>query len=308
MLSAILIAVALLQAPAQQPVPTPIQDEPLTLPAIVYPTDAKAARIQGTVHLEIKVDPTGRVTEVHALDGPVALRQAAIDAYTQATYRPLLRNNRPIPAVIATAVDFSLKELPPDPDMLVGRQFEPLHLRCQQLSSQHSPEAVATCRSALQMSQRFTPGAQLEARASAYNDLVLLLIAQGKKSPDLAEAASLADQAVNLVDLADKVTGAGPHKPAVALAYITRAEVRSLADNLRGAEADCAVAEETLNTLLQDQGKRDPLAPTRDETENERAGSYRLQLRDTLLLHAIVLDRDHKSKEAKAIRARAASI
>jgi TonB family protein len=289
----------------------PVADEPLTPPRLVYPPDAQAARIQGTVRLEIHVDPTGRVTSVTALEGPVQLRQAAIDAYSQVTYRPLLTNGRPAPAIITTAVNFTLSEAPPTTDMQVNQRFQPLHRACQQQSAEHAPDALKTCRAAVAMANRFSPSAELEARATAYNDLVLLLIAGGKydgsgkpvPNPNLPEAGALADQAVSLVD---SLTKTDPHKPAVAVAYITRAEVRSLANQLPGAAADCSVAEEVLNTLLADQGKK---APSKiDETENERAGNYRIQLKDTMLLHAIVLEREHKNKEARAIRFQAEHI
>ena len=268
----------------------PIQDEPLTVPRVVYPADAKKARIQGSVQLQINVDATGHVTEVHALGGPIPLRQAAIDAYAQATYRPILVKGLAAPAIITTTVDFNLQELPPDTDQLVEKQFDPLQRNCQQLAQQKAPEALATCRQALEMASHFSQRFDLERHATAYNDVVLLLIAPGKKSPDLPEAGVLADQAVNLVNLD---VHDNPHTPAVAVAYITRAEVRSLAGDLKGSAADCAMAEETLLTLLHD-------AP-----ENERAGNYRVQLRETYLLHAIVVDRDHHPLGARTLRKRA---
>ena len=302
-----LLALTLLQTNSQ----APVADEPLVLPAIVYPADAKAARIAGIVHLQIDVDFAGKVTAVRALDGPVQLRQAAIDAYTQATYKPLIRDGRPAPAVITTAVNFSLTEAPPDNDMQVNDRFQPLHAKCEQLSFAKDPEALPICRQALAMSERFSRGVQLEARATAYNDLVLLLLAGGKydgsgkavPNPNLPEAGIFADKAVALVDT---LSHADPHKPAVAVAYITRAEVRSLANDLRGAEEDCVQAEEVLNTLLADQGKKAPSAL--EQTEVERAGNYRVQLRNTMLLHAVVLERDHKKKEANAMRVRAEDI
>jgi TonB family protein len=318
-LAALVLAI-LVQAPAQTPVPapvpTPLHIEPLSPPTIAYPADAKAARISGTVHLEINVDPTGKVTAVKALDGPTQLRQAAIDAYSRVTYAPLLKNNIPTPAIVSTAVNFTLAEAPPDNDMQVNAKFQPLHTNCQQLSLDKAPTALDTCRQALAMSQRFTPGTELEARATAFNDVVLLLIAGGKydgsgkrvPNPNLPEAGLFADQAVDLVNALAKTS---PHKPAVATAYITRAEVRSLAGDLRGSAADCSVAEDVLNTILQDQAKRDPLTgdpAKRDEIENERAGNYRVELRDTYLLHAIVLERDHKGKEAKLYRNKAEHI
>ncbi len=282
------------QAPAQGS--ALIQDEPLSVPAIVYPADAKKARIQGSVQLQINVDATGHVTEVHALGGPIPLRQAAIDAYSQATYRPILVKGRPAPAIITTSVNFTLQELPPDTDQLVDVQFKPLQANCQELSRQHSPDALPACRKALDMASHFSPGFELEAHATAYNDVVLLLTADGKKSKDLPEAGVLADQAIDLIAPVAHTARDIAHTPAVAVAYITRCEVRSLAGDLKGAAADCAMAEETLTTILH------------DYPENERAGNYRVQLRETLQLHAVIADRDHHPFEARKLRNRADTI
>ena len=284
-------------APAQT---VPVQDEPVSLPAIVYPAEAKRDRIQGSVQLQINVDAKGHVTAVQALDGPIPLRQAAIDAYSQATYRPILVQGKPAPAIITTSVNFNLKELPPDTDQLVDAQFKPLQANCEQLAQStataKTPEALEACRKALDMASHFSPGYELEAHATAFNDVVLILIADGKKSPSLPEADLLAGQAIDLVrPFAQDASGAA-HRPAVAIAYITRCEVHSLAGDLRGAASDCAQAEETLTTLLH------------DYPENERAANYRVQLRETLQLHSIIADREHHAAEAKRLKERADSI
>ncbi len=268
--------------------PAPLHDEPLTLPPIVYPAQAKAARIQGTVHLEIAVDLTGHVFGVRAIDGPEPLRQAAIDAYTHATYKPLLTNGLAGPAVITTAVNFTINEAAPAPADSLDKQFLAEQGLCQQLSNAHAPNALAACQQAADTANRFPGQAELEARATSLNDLALLYMADGKKSSQLTKASALADQAVTLVE------GSTPHSPAVAIAYITRAEVRSLEGNLHGAATDCAVAEEALSTTLT------------DYPESQRAGRYRVQLRETYQLHAVVLDREptraHKT-EATQLRA-----
>ena len=277
-----------------------IEDEPLSVPAIIYPADARSARIQGAVQLQINVDATGHVTQVQALSGPVALRQAAVDAYSRATYRPILVQGKPAPAIITSSVNFSLKELPPDTDELVDAQFKPLQANCEVLAqgpeSAKTPEALEACRKALDMASHFSPGFELEAHATAFNDVVLILIADGKKSPNLPEADLLAGQAIDLVQPFARDASGAAHRPAVAIAYITRCEVRSLAGNLHGAASDCAQAEETLTTLLH------------DYPENDRAANYRVQLRETLQLHAIIADRDHHSSEAQRLKARADSI
>ena len=289
------IVLALVSLPVfAQTTTAPVHDEPISVPSVVYPEDAKQARVEGVVQLQINVDATGHVTSVEALSGPAQLRQAAIDAYRQAAYPPLIVGGQPTPAIIKTSVNFSLKELPPDNDQTVDKLFQPVHARCQQLSADKSPDAMDACREALRISGRFTPQAQLEVRATAINDLVLLLIVDGKKSTQLPEAGALADRAVDLVSTSGKSL---PHTPAVSIAYITRAEVRSLAGNLKGAATDCGQAEEVLSTLLADQGK--------DVKENDRSSNLRVQLHDTYLLHAIVLDRDHKKAEAARMRMRA---
>jgi TonB family protein len=310
MLQHALLALALLQAAPPAPPPiqapaaqAPAQDDPLTLPPIVYPADAQAAHIQGVVRLEVDVDPTGKVTAVRAIDGPEQLRKAAVDAYSQATYRPHTKDNVAIPTTIPAEVNFTLTEAPADLDVQVSAKFQVQHARCQILAASHQQTALATCRQALELAKQFSPGAQLDVRATAYNDLVLLLIADGKKSPNLEEAGLLANEAVTMVD---EAVHTDPHKPAVAIAYITRAEVRSLADQLPGAIADCAVAEEILTTLLADKGNKS--ANPLDNVESERVGSYRAQLRDVLQLHAVILDRQKKSKEAKEMRHRAESV
>ena len=282
------------------PNPAPIHDEPLSVPTVLYPDDARQARIEGSVPLQVNVDPTGHVTSVQALGGPTLLRRAAIDAYSHAVYPPLITNGHPSPAIITTSVTFSLRELPPDSDLLVDRAFEPLHARCQQSSLNRTPDArtsdaLALCRQAVQTSERFSPTAQLEVRATALNDLVLLLIVDGKRSTHLPEAGLYADHAVDLVTSSGRSL---PHTQAVAIAYITRAEVRSLAGNLKGSASDCAEAEEVLATLLADQAK--------DVQDTDRAGNLRVQLRDTYLLHAIVLQRAGKNKEAQTLRNQAA--
>ena len=269
----------------------PLTDEPITLPAIVYPDDAKRARIEGSVALEVTVDASGHVSQVRALDGPIPLRQAAVDAYTHATYKPIFdpKSGRPAPAIITTRVNFSLRELPPDTDLKVDQIFEPLHARCQDESRVKAPAALETCRQAVEISHRFSPAAQLEARATAVNDLVLVLLDQ----KDYVEASSVSDEAIALVQATNH-----PHTPAAATAYITRCEARSLAKQYSGAAEDCAVAEETLLTLIADQS-----AP--DESKSDRTANYKIQLRETYELHAIILDKSHHPLDARHIRNRA---
>jgi TonB family protein len=267
--------------------PSTTVDEPITRPTIVYPADAKKARIEGSVQLQIHVDPTGHVTAVQALDGPVALRQAAIDAYTHAAYKPLLTNGKPAPAVITTSVAFHLQELPPDTDQKLAAAFAPLHVACQNDYATKSPDAVASCQQALDMANRFSPTFLPNEHATAYNDLVLALIAVKGN----AQALRLGDQAVDF--FLDPNPARTHHSPAAATAYITRAEIRYTVDNYKGTEADCIATEEIVRTLLQ------------DESEVDKSANYRQQLRETMLLHAAAEDHMHRPDKAKKLREQA---
>ena len=46
----------------------------------IYPPLAKAARISGTVVLEVTISKAGEVKELHVISGPAMLQQAAMDA------------------------------------------------------------------------------------------------------------------------------------------------------------------------------------------------------------------------------------
>jgi TonB family protein len=74
-----------------------------------YPPIAKAARVSGTVVLQVTISDTGAVKEAHVLSGPAMLQQAAVDAVKAYRYRPYTRNNeRPIEVETTVNVTFTL--------------------------------------------------------------------------------------------------------------------------------------------------------------------------------------------------------
>jgi protein TonB len=66
----------------------------------VYPGDV---RIGGTVTLHAIISTKGHVESLNAVDGPVMLQQAALDAVRQWTFRPYLLNN--LPVEVETTID-----------------------------------------------------------------------------------------------------------------------------------------------------------------------------------------------------------
>jgi protein TonB len=74
-----------------------------------YPQDARDAKIQGVVILEIVIAEDGGVIETHILRSIPALDQAAIDAVSQWKFEPTLLNGEPVEVEITVTVNFSLQ-------------------------------------------------------------------------------------------------------------------------------------------------------------------------------------------------------
>lgn len=75
----------------------------------VYPADAQAAGISGTVILDVTIGVDGTVTDVRVLRSIPKLDQAAVDAVRQWVYAPTLRDNVAIPVITTVAVQFTLQ-------------------------------------------------------------------------------------------------------------------------------------------------------------------------------------------------------
>ena len=78
-------------------------------PAPPYPPLAKAARIQGTVIVEILVDPQGAVVSARAVEGPLELRQVAEDYALQWRFEPALLDGVPHSARLRLTMPFRLR-------------------------------------------------------------------------------------------------------------------------------------------------------------------------------------------------------
>jgi TonB family protein len=76
----------------------------------VYPAAARAARVQGTVTLHAIIATDGSVESLEAIDGPMMLRGAAVDAVKQWVYAPYILNG--IPRRVDTKVTVSFRLTP----------------------------------------------------------------------------------------------------------------------------------------------------------------------------------------------------
>ena len=74
----------------------------------VYPSQARADHVEGTVALHVVVGGDGAVQEASVISGPPALAQAAIDAVKQWRYQPMTLNQKPVEIDTRVDVTFSL--------------------------------------------------------------------------------------------------------------------------------------------------------------------------------------------------------
>jgi TonB family protein len=79
----------------------------ISFPPPAYPALARSQRIEGDVLLQASVDEVGRVETVVVVNGPEALRSAAMDALSNWRFSPYVVDGHPVP--IRTLVDFHFK-------------------------------------------------------------------------------------------------------------------------------------------------------------------------------------------------------
>ena len=80
----------------------------------VYPPEAMAKHIAGTVALHALVSKEGTIEHLEIISGPVELQAASIEAVRQWKYKPYLLNGQPVEVDTVLTVNFNLSEAPPD--------------------------------------------------------------------------------------------------------------------------------------------------------------------------------------------------
>ena len=68
----------------------------LALPQPGYPPMARAARVSGTVTVQVLIDEQGNVVSAHAVDGHPLLQAACVAAARQAKFTPTLLEGEPV--------------------------------------------------------------------------------------------------------------------------------------------------------------------------------------------------------------------
>ncbi len=74
----------------------------------VYPRNALAMRVEGSIELLATISKTGDITQVKALSGDSQLTKAATDAVKQWKYKPYLLNGEPVEIQTQVTINFKL--------------------------------------------------------------------------------------------------------------------------------------------------------------------------------------------------------
>ena len=75
----------------------------------VYPTIARAAKVDGRVILEATIDEAGVVRDVRVLRSDPLFDRAAIDAVTKWRYTPTRLNGVPVAVLLTVVVTFTFR-------------------------------------------------------------------------------------------------------------------------------------------------------------------------------------------------------
>jgi TonB family protein len=76
----------------------------------VYPQMAKSAGVEGVVRIAALIGKDGTMQELHVLEGPAMLIQAAMDAVKQWMYKPTMLNGDPVSVETTIDVNFTLNQ------------------------------------------------------------------------------------------------------------------------------------------------------------------------------------------------------
>ena len=72
------------------------QSAGLALPRPAYPPLARAARLSGTITVQVLIDEQGNVSDTHAIDGHPLLQTVCVAAAREAKFSPTLLEGEPV--------------------------------------------------------------------------------------------------------------------------------------------------------------------------------------------------------------------
>jgi TonB family protein len=225
---------------AQQPTPVNEQilnDHVIERTAPVFPPIAKAARVVGTVVIEMQIGVDGKITSTKVVSGPAMLQQSALDCVNKWKLKPFEKDGVPFVAKGRTSIVFTLGKDDPTPheEELAGQYF-PASDECHVKSrgGGNWVEAAAVCKRAAVIAAEFPSDRRFIEKRSAFVYASWALLMNG----ELSDARRYADMAVEVVELGhDDNSGKSA-------AYSVRGSVEAKSGEFAAADQDLAKAEE----------------------------------------------------------------
>lgn len=262
----------------------------LNHPDPVYPPIARAAHVQGTVEVNVVIGVDGLVKEVHVLNGPPMLQQAALDAIHKWTFRPFKVRGATVPVATTFDIPFQIDkpgEGPTKEQREAAQAWFPLSGKCRDaLRNQQKEESLKFCEEALGASMRagdLTSSDQLvRVDSHQYYGHALLLSGQ------LQQALDQENKAITEARKCLKETD-----QEYAMPFFWRALVEANLGLVDQTLADLKIAEET---------NRKAIAHLPDMKDK-----YSATLATILRQHAMFLDQLGRKEEADKLRAEADS-
>lgn len=252
----------------------------------LYPPIAKAVRLQGTVHLRLHVDKTGKVTKVEVIGGPPMLTGAAVDAAKQWSYTPFEIEGKPAAVMLEASVPFSLgiPAATERSDQAIGQAYFPLADQCRSAMSSHDwPRSVKLCAEAAETADRFPdPASRTNERRVAHQDY-------GQAFMFARDPQYALDQFHLVVAIANK--SLTPPDEEYASAYYFQAFAEHALRMTTEAERDYQIAEASYRAAI----KHLP----------EMTKMYNHYLAHTLAYHSVLADQTGHADQADAMRTEA---
>jgi TonB family protein len=272
-----------------------------------YPPEAKAAHVQGTVVLDLRIGTNGKIESMDVVSGPPMLRHAATDALKQCTFHPFEKDGVPAIATGRYNLIFTLGDqsntpfghgtrpsaLPSSsapvktvtvhvlsdnaatgPDEELNKEFDEADDACKKgvLSQQFNDATVAACKNAAELAEKLQIDGNYVAKRSAF---VYAATAYGDTKA-FRDALPWANKAVDIVKLGHDDNSGN------SAAYSIRGEVEAFLGDLEGADRDLSAAEDFDRMAIAAGGNR---------------SQHRLA--QNLQFHAKVLEGLARSDEAK---------
>ncbi|HET6462475.1 MAG TPA: energy transducer TonB, partial [Candidatus Krumholzibacteria bacterium] len=102
----------LIEPPHASPYVTPWDDPPVlvSIDAPRYPEMVRDAGIDGTVQVRVFVALNGHVKDAYVVDGPAALREAALTSARTAYFKPAKQGSHPVEVWVVIPITFQLHD------------------------------------------------------------------------------------------------------------------------------------------------------------------------------------------------------